>query len=81
MFGASIEPWKSALAGIVEKAQHEDGVDRSLDPEAVARVLLATWQGLVLQKTLEPQVDVGRYVAAVKALSRGLFLNRADAND
>lgn len=70
---ASIEPWKSALAGIVERAQRDDRVDRSLDPEAVARVFLAMWQGLVLQKTLEPQIDVASYLEAVKALAGGLF--------
>ena len=50
--------WRDALARIVSRAQELGEIDPSLDAEAVARVLLAAWQGLVLHKALDPSVDV-----------------------
>ena len=69
----SIDLWKGALARIVALAQEAGNVDTTLDPESVGRVLLATWQGLVLQKALDPDVDVRRYVDALRALYGGTF--------
>ena len=66
-----VGPLKAGLADIISRAQEKGEVDPALSPEAVARVLLAMWQGLVLQKALEPGVDVGAYVEAVKAVYAG----------
>jgi len=49
-----VDLWGSALSEIISSAQKKAEVDPSLDPAAVARVLLSTWQGLVLQKALDP---------------------------
>ena len=69
-----IDPWKEALTQFIAKAQGLDEVSPALDPEAVARVLLSMWQGLILQKALDPAVDVTPYVEAVKAMYGGSFL-------
>ena len=70
---SSIDLWKSALAQVVSAAQARGEMDPSLDPEAVGRVLLSTWQGMVVQKALEPDLDVGEYVDVVKAMYSGTF--------
>jgi hypothetical protein len=44
-----------------------------LDPDGVARVLVSTWHGIVLQKSLDPELDIPAYLAAVKALYNGTF--------
>ena len=69
----SVDSWKSLLAGVIARAQEQGEVNSELDPEAAARVLLATWQGLVLQKALDPEVDVEGYVDAVRAMYGGTF--------
>ena len=70
---SGIDLWKGGLAQIISRAQGRAEINPDVDPESVARVLLAMWQGLVLQKALEPSVDVGRYVEAVKAMYSGSF--------
>lgn len=70
---SGIDLWKGALAQIISRAQEKREINPTLDPDAVARVLLSAWQGLVLQKALDPSVDVGRYVEAVKAMYSGSF--------
>ena len=68
-----IELWKSSLAQIVGAAQQKGEINAALDPQAVARVPLATWQGLVLQKALQPDTDVSSYVEVVRAMYSGRF--------
>ena len=71
-----IGPLKAGLAGIIGRAQEKGEVNPSISPEAVARVLLSMWQGLVLQKALDPEVDVDAYVEAVKAVYSGSLWTR-----
>ena len=74
---AGIDPWKEALTQFIGGAQGVGEVNPELDPEAVARVLLSMWQGLIVQKALDPEVDVAPYVEAVRAMYRGSFLMQA----
>ena len=46
---------------IVKDAQQRGEINAGLDPDAVARVLMAFWDGLVLQKTLDPTADIWKY--------------------
>lgn len=65
--------WRAALAHLMRRARERGEIDPSLDPESIARVLVSAWQGLVLQKAFDPQVDVSRYMAVLKALYHGIF--------
>ena len=76
--GASIDLWKGALAEIVERAQAQPEIDPDLDPVSAGRVLLSMWQGLVLQKALDPRVDVQQYLEVVKAMYGGTFRHRGE---
>jgi len=58
---------------IVREGQESGEINAKLDPDAIARVMMAFWDGLVLQKTLDPDVDVWKYVAVMKAMINGTF--------
>lgn len=58
---------------IVRLAQSRGEINPRLDPAAVARIMLSAFYGLVLQKALDPSVDVPAYVDALKALHFGEF--------
>ncbi|MBI4926690.1 MAG: TetR/AcrR family transcriptional regulator [Anaerolineae bacterium] len=57
-----------ALRHIVAKAQASGEVNPTLDPGAVARMLLSLYYGLELQLALYGKVDVEQYATAVKTL-------------
>ena len=63
----------------MKDAQQRGEINAVLDPDAVARVLMAFWDGLVLQKTLDPTVDIWKYVAVMKAMIGGTFWQKAEA--
>lgn len=58
---------------IVQEAQERGEINARLDPDAVARVMVSFFDGLVLQKTLDPEVDVWKYVAVMKSMMNGTF--------
>jgi AcrR family transcriptional regulator len=58
---------------VVQEGQERGEINGRLDPDAVARVMMAFWDGLVLQKTLDPEVDVGKYVSVMKSMMNGTF--------
>jgi AcrR family transcriptional regulator len=64
---------RGALTEIVRAAQAQEDIDPALDPEAVARVMISLYQGLLNQKIVEPTLDVEPYAQAMKALFGGTF--------
>jgi len=64
---------------IVKDAQRRGEIHPNLDRDAVARVLMAFWHGLVLQKPLDPTVDIRKYVAVMKAMISGTFWQKTEA--
>ena len=61
------------LQAVVERGQSLGDVNPEVDPDYVARVLLATYDGLVLQKSLEPDMDIRSYVGAFKGVVAGVL--------
>jgi AcrR family transcriptional regulator len=61
------------VAKIVRRAQERGEINPNLDAHAVSRVMMSFWDGLVLQKTLDPEVDVRKYVAVMKSMMSGSF--------
>ena len=57
----------------MREGQERGEINAKLDPDAVGRVMMAFWDGLVLQKTLDPEVDVWKYVAVMKSMMNGTF--------
>jgi len=63
-----VEVPKAILARMVQRAKVRGELPRTLDGDAMARLLIAFFQGLVLQLTWDGTVDTQSCLAALKAL-------------
>lgn len=70
---ADIDVVCRAFAGIIATAQDRGDINPHVDPESVARIMLSTFQGMVVQKSLDPGIDLENYVQALKAMMTGRF--------
>jgi len=62
------------LARVLRRGQERGEVAAEIDVDAAAQVLLATWQGLVMQLSSDPGIDVRSYVEALRMiLERGIL--------
>jgi AcrR family transcriptional regulator len=61
------------FTGIIRDAQARGDINPALDAESVARVMMASFEGLVVQLATGHDVDVPRYVEALKAMTAGFF--------
>ena len=67
-----------ALGELLARAQHEGRLPADVDVEALARLLAAVFQGIVLQQTWEPRLDLANVRRAAEMLLTRL-LQRATA--
>ncbi len=58
---------------LVRRGQQRGEIAAELDPDGVARVLVAQVMGLIVQKTMDPEIDLGGCSTAVSALLDGRF--------
>jgi TetR/AcrR family transcriptional regulator, transcriptional repressor of aconitase len=63
-----VESSKAILARLVQRAKARGELPRTLDAHATARLLIAFFQGLVLQLTWDGNVDMQACLIALKAL-------------
>jgi AcrR family transcriptional regulator len=70
-----VERPKATLARLVKRAQAREELPKAADPEAVARLLIAMFQGLVLQLTWDKEVALQPCLNALRAL---LLLENSD---
>lgn len=61
------------LAGLVAEGQKAGRINHKLQPQAAARFLLATLQGLVQQAYLDPKVDVDAYMQVFEQVYTAAF--------
>lgn len=73
LMSRSLDSHRRPFREIVRRAQERGEINPALDADAVARAMIAFWDGLVLQKGLDPHVDVWKYVAVVMAMMTGSF--------
>jgi AcrR family transcriptional regulator len=66
----------TVIPQLVREGQESGELDRSLDPDAVARVMLAMWQGFILQQAWDERVDVDSYLEAAEAFVDALLTER-----
>ena len=64
---------RAPLAELVRHAQAAGEINPNLDADAVARVLVALYQGFVTQKLVEPELATDAYAAVMRALFGGKF--------
>ncbi len=62
-----------AFTAIIQHAQKHGEVNPDLDPLAVAQVMNSSFYGLILQKSLDTDIEIGPYVQAIKAMMGGTF--------
>jgi hypothetical protein len=58
---------------IVRRGQAHGEIDPALEPNAVGRLLGGAYVGLLVQKTIDSDVDVWKYAEVLKALYSGKF--------
>jgi AcrR family transcriptional regulator len=68
-----IDQPRRRLAQLIDRAQTQGQLRDDIDAEALARVLIAMFHGLVLQQAWDPGVDLDRYQSAVDLLLESLF--------
>jgi AcrR family transcriptional regulator len=57
---------RAALRALVERAQRQGALPRDLAPDAVARMMIALFQGFVLQQAWDRRVDGDAYLATLE---------------
>ena len=62
-----------AFAELFREAQEQGTVDPQLDSQALAITVMGMFHGLVLHKSLDPEIDIDACGKAMRALYRGLF--------
>lgn len=63
----------NTLATVIGQAQQKGDIAAELDPESTARVLVSTYQGLVLQIATGQDVDIDGYLKSLHAMVFGQF--------
>jgi AcrR family transcriptional regulator len=62
----------SVFRDLVADAQQQGQIGRDFDPEVVARMMIALFQGFVLQRAWDPQADIEQYLNGVEQLLRAV---------
>ena len=69
----TIQDVLARLVAFMEASQRAGDVDPTLDPEAIARVMIAQYQGLITQRLVEPDIDIAAYAQVLRSLFSGKF--------
>ena len=64
---------QESFASILVQGQQSGEIDPELDGESMARILLSSWQGLLVQKSLDPGIDVMSYASTLKLVYHRAF--------
>ena len=68
----------AVMAGMAREAQARGELSRELDPEGLARVLLALFQGFVLQQAWDPRADVATYLETAETVIEAVLREPAE---
>jgi len=71
-----IDRGRTVTAQLVRDAQERGELAPGLDPDSVARVLLAMFQGFILQQAWDERVDVAAYLETAEAFLDALVTER-----
>jgi AcrR family transcriptional regulator len=64
---------REGLEKLIEESQKRGEVNSTLEPEAVARTMIALYQGFLTQRIVDPDLDVYAYTQAAGSLYGGTF--------
>lgn len=65
-----VNSYREALSEVIQKGQQAGQINKSLEPLSTSQLLLSVYYGLELQLALDPELDIDKYLAAVKTLLR-----------
>lgn len=63
----------STFTELIRRAQESGEINPALQPDSVARVMIATYHGLITQRLVQPDIDIEGYAAVLRALFNGTF--------
>ena len=66
------------LAKIIADCQEKDELPSEIDPDGLARVMVAIFQGFVLQQAWDPETNSEQYLAAVESILAALTAYKGD---
>ncbi|MEY2422012.1 MAG: hypothetical protein QOI95_2079 [Acidimicrobiaceae bacterium] len=61
---------RAVAVDLMRAAQADGHLSAELDPDALARVIIAMIQGFILQQSWEPDLDANSYIKAVESIVR-----------
>jgi AcrR family transcriptional regulator len=76
-----VEQPLAKIAALIARAQKEERLVTSVDPNALARASIALFHGFVLQKLWDPKVPLEPYLAAFDALLAGLVVDKQETEN
>lgn len=71
---------KKMLRKLIDGLKAAGDIPAGLDSEAMARAMIALFEGFVLQKCREPDLDVGEYIRVVRFLWKRIHLSPKKVN-
>ena len=80
MVRSGVDKPRLILAELVRDAQKRSELPRNLDADAVARVMIALFQGFILQQAWDRRVGVETYVAVIEAALDGMLTRHERAH-
>jgi AcrR family transcriptional regulator len=63
----------TSLTELISGAQARGEIKAALDPESIARIMLGLYQGFVMQRLVDPDMDAVSYGKVMRALFDGTF--------
>jgi AcrR family transcriptional regulator len=63
----------TSLTDLISGAQARGEIKAALDPESIARIMLGLYQGFVMQRLVDPDMDAVSYGKVMRALFDGTF--------
>ena len=73
----SYDTWVRGITELFEQAQKEGEVEQELDATSLARIMIGLWHGLMLHKSLDPEIDVKDCAKSFQALYHGTIRDSA----
>jgi len=78
MMQADADEFAGAFEAMIAAAQERGEINPAVNPRAVAQLMSSMFQGLVLQRSIDPGIEIWPYVEAIKAMMGGRFWTGAN---
>ena len=70
----TLDKFANLLSELIKRGQADGVISPTVNAVAIGQVIVSTYLGFYLQKALAPELDLGAYRAAVRALLDGTFV-------